>query len=207
MIAFFGDVHAKFRCWLERLATLPMDVRAVVQLGDLGVFPPGVLPELEQLPPLPRRVYWTDGNHEYFPAIAHLTEPTEVRPNLVYVPRGTVLTLDGRRVLFLGGAESVDRAWRVEGVSWFREERISYVDMERAADAVSRAGGVDLMATHTPPGFVIRQMLGVEPDGSARAVELVWDRVGRPPLFCGHLHVAAQILNVHVLPELGVALV
>src|SRR5690606_30528005 len=106
-----------------------------------------------------------------------LEEPTEVRENAIYVPRGTVLTLDGRNVGFLGGGDSRDRYSRTEGVDWFRSETIGYEDMMRfPADAQ-----VDILATHTPPAHVIQLMIGPHAmDPSGRAVEAVWDGLGRP---------------------------
>ena len=63
-------------------------------------------------------------------------------PNLVFVPRGTVLELDGRRIAFLGGGNSIiDRAVRRNGVDWWPEEQVTLADVARFADA----GTVDIL--------------------------------------------------------------
>jgi Icc-related predicted phosphoesterase len=197
MIAFIGDVHGEFGGFYDLFLRYPalMDADAVIQVGDFGL-----TPECAYTPP-PRPVYWLDGNHEYYPDIADLTEPTEVRPNTVFVPRGQVLDLAGYRVGFLGGAESRDRHTRVEGVSWFPEESIRYADMLRfPADAA-----VDILASHTPPAHVVRIMLGrADVDPSAQAVEAVWDGLGRPLCVSGHMHERRTIGRCEVLGELDV---
>lgn len=193
MIAFIGDVHAKFHRLVQVMDETEADV--YVQVGDFGLWPDRVVP------PLPGTLYMVEGNHEYYPYLAGIESPTEIRPGLIYVPRGTVLELDGRRIGFLGGADSPDRAQRIEGVSWFREETISYEDMLRfPADAA-----IDVLVTHTPPAFVVRQMLGrIDVDPSARAVEAVWDGLGRPRLVCGHMHERHTAGPIEVLGELDV---
>ena len=41
---------------------------------------------------------------------------------------------DGRTVLFMGGALSVDKAWRTPGYDWFPEESITTGDLDRLPD-------------------------------------------------------------------------
>ena len=51
-------------------------------------------------------------------------------PNIFYMPRGSVLSLsDGRNVLFMGGAESVDKRRRTPGYDWFKQELIRPQDL------------------------------------------------------------------------------
>lgn len=195
MIAFFGDIHAKFDSFVSLLQKT--EAEAYVQVGDFGLWPH------RPVPPLPKPVYMIEGNHEYYPYFTNLQDVTEIRPNLFYVPRGTVMELDGRRIAFLGGADSPDRHMRVEGRDWFREETISYSDMLK----LPANAEVDLMVTHTPPAFAVSLMLGIrDVDPSARAVEAVWAGLGRPTLVCGHMHERKSIGAVEVLGELDVLL-
>jgi hypothetical protein len=209
VIAVIGDVHAKFR----ELAALVQALVAqwgsdlvILQVGDLGLWPAHLMESGHEFVAPPHPVYWCDGNHEYFPDLAGLTIPTEVRPNLIYCPRGTVLSLDGRQVGFLGGGHSIDAGRRVEGVSWFREERITYADVGRFGSIET----VDLLVTHVPPRTVMRHVFGVSGDSSDQAVEQVWQGIGRPRLVCGHMHERRDIATgggITVLEELGVVLV
>ena len=202
MIAFIGDVHRAFDRPAAIVDQLPADVTAVVQVGDLGLRPTDVTEPERCAVRLARPTYFISGNHDYEPWLRELLVPTEVAPNLVYVPRGTVLELDARRVAFLGGGDSViDRARRREGVDWWPDEQVTG---EHVA-SLDGAGPVDLMVAHTPPAAVY-PFFGYRPDPSAREVERAWELLGRPTIVCGHLHRSRAVGPVRVLAELEVLL-
>jgi hypothetical protein len=68
------------------------------------------------------------------------------QPSWKHMPRGSVLEVDGYRVMFFGGASSIDKAWRVEGSSWWRQEDITYAQVRKALDTVE--GPIDALFTH-----------------------------------------------------------
>ena len=202
MIAFIGDVHRAFARLAAIVDRLPAEVGAVVQVGDLGLRPSDLEPPEGCVLRLARPMYFISGNHDYEPWFRELEVPTELAPNVIYVPRGAVLPLDARRVAFLGGGDSViDRARRREGVDWWPEEQVTGEHVAR----LDAAGPVDIMVTHTPPAAVY-PFFHCRPDPSAREVERAWERLGRPPVVCGHLHHARQVGPVRVLGELEVLL-
>lgn len=223
MLAFIGDIHGQFH-WLNKiLARLPASVQHVIQVGDCGLWPIRGEHRHEIQPEPIRRVLWIDGNHEYFPTIRPYVNRggvgwscvEEIAPSLSYIPRGTVLELGGWRIGFLGGADSIDRAWRTEHIDWFRDERITEVDMRRLYQNAETAGGLDLLVTHTPPAGVVEYMLQMEGRGverefhySAMAVQICWDQLGRPPVICGHMHPEqpVNVMGCLVLPVNGVHL-
>lgn len=65
-------------------------------------------------------LYWIDGNHENHPKLWAEYAPSGpdgfcmIRPNLYYIPRGTVWKFDGVTCLGLGGAFSIDKEWRLQ---------------------------------------------------------------------------------------------
>jgi predicted phosphodiesterase len=200
MIAFIGDVHRAFDCLARAVAGLPPDIKVAIQVGDLGLHRDDLGPTGPGVPPLRKVVYYVTGNHDHEPSYRGIVEPTEMAPNLVFVPRGTVLELDGRRIAFLGGGDSViDRAVRRHGVDWWPEERVTKADVAR----FERAGRVDLLVCHTPPSFVYH-FYGFSPDPSALAVGQAWQLLGRPPVICGHLHKSQSVGCVRVLDEMEV---
>jgi hypothetical protein len=105
-------------------------------------------------------------------------------------------------VLSLGGAASVDRQSRIDGLTWWPDEAITD---EHVADAIA-GGRADLMLTHESPANTpvrpVREILRTNPHGFPKAaleasaasrarVSEVWDAV-RPELLAhGHLHVGA----------------
>ncbi len=201
-IGFIGDVHGEWEFMCRKLQQfrtngLPLDM-PIVQVGDLGLFP-GAEPKL------PYDVYFIPGNHEYFPYYEGLTEVTEVYPRLHYIPRGTVMKMDGRRVGFLGGGDSIDKQWRTPGYDWFPEETVTAQEAERLMEQVGDKP-LDLLVTHTPPLSHFMPILKKygwqfmpEFAGSTRVIEAVWSELGKPPLICGHMHIKWQQDNVRVL--------
>jgi predicted phosphodiesterase len=200
MLAFIGDVHRQFHRLAAAVAELPASVDVAIQVGDLGLHGDDLHPARSGVPPLARTVYYVTGNHDHEPSYRGIVRPTEMAPNLIYVPRGTVLKLDGRRIAFLGGGDSIiDRAHRRDDVDWWPEERITAADIAR----LERAGQVDLLVSHTPPAFVYHA-IGFAPDPSALAVGQAWQILGRPPVICGHLHMTRTVGQVRVLDALEV---
>src|SRR5262249_61154440 len=181
MIAFIGDVHRAFDRLAGEVAALPANVEAAIQVGDLGLHQDDLDPAGFGLPAIARPVYYVTGNHDHEPSYRGISRPTEMAPNLVFVPRGTVLDLDGRRIAFLGGGDSViDRAVRRSGVDWGPEEQVTMDDVAR----FEGGGRVDLLVCHTPPAFVYH-FFDLRPDPSALAVGRACEVVWPPPLVCG----------------------
>src|SRR5437762_420023 len=151
MIAFIGDVHRAFDRLAGAVAALMPDVEVAIQVGDLGLHSDDLGSAGAGVPPLARVVYYVTGNHDHEPSYRGIAQPTEMAPNLVFVPRGTVLELDGRRIAFLGGGDSViDRADRRVDVDWWPEERVTMADVVRF-EGVDR---VHLLVCTTTPAFV-----------------------------------------------------
>jgi hypothetical protein len=205
-VAVCGDWHGNL-AWLRTLApaitALAPDVTTVLQLGDWWmdaaasdrIFTDAGI----------ERVYVTLGNHELWGDITPLLDayPGEaVRVSKVtwILPRPGRLHIGGRNVLSVGGAASVDRAWRTEGVDWWPDERISE---GQVADAIA-GGPADVMLTHESvagtPVRKVRDVLRTNPLGfpesaliesavSRKRVSSVWDAVRPDLLLHGHMHV------------------
>jgi predicted phosphodiesterase len=200
MIAFIGDVHRNFDRFAEAIAKLPEDVDVVIQVGDLGLHRKDLDASAGTFPSLARRVYYVTGNHDHEPTYRAIVKPTELLPNLVYVPRGLVLELDGRRIAFLGGGDSVvDRSRRKDNFDWWPEERVTMADVAR----LEGVRHVELLVCHTPPAFIY-PLFHLRPDPSSLAVERAWEMLGRPQVVCGHLHKPRAVGRVRVLGELEV---
>lgn len=203
MIVLVGDIHGLYQVVTDA-AKKYLDAE-IIQVGDFG-FWPGLR---DRYTPPPRNVYFIDGNHDDCGALIGLPpfeweKPVEIWPNATYVPRGTVLELAGKNVLFLGGAKSIDRAWRRKGKGvngWFEEEVIRDRDVARALLS-AKDKKIDLMITHTPPQWMVDKYFGAPgpewglpagwKDESAQKVEDVWKALDCPSLVCGHMHRAVE---------------
>jgi len=196
-----GDLHGEFGFLPNILKDVPNDA-TIVQVGDFGVYRSlrneweKVLPQLDRFK---NPIYFIDGNHEEFPIFYDVdtTVPRNIWPKLTWIPRGTVMEINGLRVGFMGGAASPDKALRKEGMDWWPQEAISYGEFERM---VSHSK-VDLLVTHSPPESIVKQYFRhpafqypawkLSPkwrDWSAVAVEKIWEHLEFPPIVCGHFH-------------------
>ncbi|MCT1365047.1 MULTISPECIES: metallophosphoesterase [unclassified Microbacterium] len=204
-VAVVGDVHGNFR-WLDIVARavqeLAPEVTTMLQLGDWAMDPDTTDEALDGT--AIERIYVTLGNHENWGQItplldAHPGAAVRVSKITWLLPRPGRLTIGGRSVLSLGGAVSVDRAWRQEGVSYWKDEEIT---SEHVKSAIA-GGPAEVMLTHEPPAGTpvrsVQEILRTNPMGfpddalrdsanSRARVAKVWNIVYPELLIHGHMH-------------------
>ena len=216
-VAIAGDWHGSIS-WVQsaipRLHRQAPDVSMIFHLGDFGIFKEahgsGFLAAVDFLCYSAgiSRVFVTPGNHEDWGELAarFAREPGEAvqLSRVVWVlPRGFRFTLGGHRWMSFGGAASVDREFRSEGVDWWADEAPTELDVERAI-----AGGpVEVMLTHETVDdgtSQVENILATNPMGwapkalaysaeSRAKVTRVWNAVRPKVLAHGHLHVKGDI--------------
>lgn len=188
-IYVMGDVHAEFgllNTFIHRKRP-----SLILQCGDFGYWPR--IPARDRRGRIrPRRpviagdtrVHFCDGNHEDHWSLGALAGP-EIFPNVFYMKRGSTLVLpDGRTVLFVGGAASVDRNWRTPGHDWFPEETLATEDI---ADLPEQR--VDIVVSHTcPVEFAVCADTERARDPSRLALSHVLQRCRPTRWFFGHFH-------------------
>ena len=198
MIAIVGDIHGEFGTLNSFINK--KQPKMVLVCGDFGYWPKMDIPRLSsrgriKKPTVPKagdtKVYWCDGNHEDHESLLLDTKTsTELWPNVWYMKRGSVLELDdGRNILFMGGAHSVDKASRRNRIDWFEEELISWADFRRLPDPDDVR--IDIVISHTCPLEVPMEgsfNAGKQDDPSRRVLSHIL-QVYRPNLwYFGHWH-------------------
>lgn len=194
MLAIMGDVHGEW--WALSLFAKraeKLGVKALIQVGDFG-FGRGLM-ELQELN---IDIYAIGGNHESWPMLREhdlKTEPVRMSKNVWYVPRGCSFEVDGRRVLGVGGAASIDYNYRTAGKSWFpADEIVLFEHVEKAL----KTPAPDIIVTHTIPETVLKRLLpGPTPnfgqskdwfDPSGAALDLLLEKYPQTPWYAGHFH-------------------
>lgn len=189
----------------------------ILQTGDMAFFWPHVNHvgminnKIDFLPDKRVPIYWCGGNHEDWDQLDALFPPAsaEASSNIAQVDKeiyfcrfGATLELNPDLcVLFAGGAESVDKQYRLnkmflEGYPkiWWQQEGISEQDMERLQD-VARA---DWVISHTAPlAFNLNPFLaGKHETGSGHLnehsrtlLQRVLQKYHPAQWFFGHFHV------------------
>lgn len=212
MILLLGDLHGEwgiinsilngpYRLLEDRIGPeAAAENFVILQVGDFGFYDRRLL----EWPDLPFKTYAIDGNHEDFRLLRNKKSVTEMRKNLFYVPRGTILDLFGYRVGCCGGGFSIDKAWRKSEVSWFADEEVLE---EHIAPLINVP--LDFIVTHTPPQSIIdRNFPKLDHeywhlpkhwiDTSATAVEKLYQSTN-VPIYCGHMHRSVKDDRVQIL--------
>ena len=112
-----GDVHGKFMGYNN----LVQDSESSIQVGDMGVGFNSREDEYLKGMILSQRHRFIRGNHD---------DPAKCKGFRSCIEDGSYE--DG--VFYVGGAWSIDRAYRTEGVSWWRDEELSYADLSSLVD-------------------------------------------------------------------------
>jgi len=182
-----GDIHMEFGQLNEIISKKKPDI--IICCGDFGFWPKvswGVPLSNIKLQGA-EKLLWCDGNHEDHWALRD-REKDELEPGIIYMPRGSTYTLeDGRTIMFMGGAHSIDQHHRQIGVSWFPEEVITQRDLYDLPDIK-----VDIFITHTCPAELVVDLLkfypekGFEP--SNYALSELWRKYKPDLWFFGHWH-------------------
>lgn len=157
-----GDIHGNL-AHVEYLAEVAEteQVGAIVAVGDTGyMWAAEFIAALQGVATeLGIDVLWEDGNHDDHTMIGRLmavhgadgTRPValwpDTAPDVWYMPRGCVVTLDGVRVMMVGGAISVDRTARRDFIEHWPEEALTYAQVHRACDN----DPVDILFSHDVP--------------------------------------------------------
>lgn len=171
-IAITGDTHGERKVldvWMREYRKKAFD--ALIIAGDSGfVWDPTNEKEqraIKAIDELPFQVLVVLGNHENYKAVyAAPLVPLyggfayEISSNLHYFQHGHVLHIGEHAILVFGGADSIDKEFRVEDRSWWKEEIPTYADGIRAAENIEKyyATGVKeplTVITHTIPEDVI----------------------------------------------------
>ena len=94
----------------------------------------------------------------------------------------------------MGGAESIDKETRTQGVSWWPEEIPSQKEMWHGMDTLKEHGyDVDVILTHTLPKMLMSAYFGnsftlKENDPTGVYLDEVYRRTRFRKWFCGHMH-------------------
>ena len=143
LIGLLGDTHGDMEHILIVSRTMwARGVSILLVLGDFGFVWPGHnwdndLDKLSgRLAERGQILFWLDGNHEDFRRL-YAKFPVSpdglrrLRPNIIHLPRGYRTSLNFERTLaVLGGANSIDRHHRTEGLTWWPQERITDDDLK-----------------------------------------------------------------------------
>ena len=160
MIFYAGDTHGRIDDIKEvESEAVKAGAKIIIQVGDFGIHFNKDCPLLEWFSTRPEGLPWITcgGNHDNWPLWRSLPEVEafggtviELAKGCFFAERGTELTIEGEKHLFFGGAESIDRIYRTEGIDWWEEETPNIIETNQFFDAME-SFKPDVVVTHEAP--------------------------------------------------------
>lgn len=171
-----GDIHGNVdikklntKSWLEQKELTKDDV--LIQLGDFGNYWAGDKEEAYWLNWIAAKRFtfaFIDGNHDNHQMIWDLPQEEKwggivhidhrKAGDIIYLRRGEIYTINGKKILTIGGANSTDKHLRVEHLNWWATETLSKEDENRAMDNLDlNDRKVDFILTHTCPDYMVHK--------------------------------------------------
>lgn len=158
---FIGDIHGNFNGLIRNLNEFEIKNENLIQVGDFGI---GFRSEKDDLLFMKKinddllsnnnRLFVIRGNHDD----PKFFDGSIVLSNLSLLPDYSILNLEGKTLLLVGGAISIDRTDRRVDLNYWQDE-IFKLDVERINSLVV-ANKIDIVVTHTAPSFVFPQGSG-----------------------------------------------
>lgn len=188
-ITVIGDVHGRTKTYQKWLRDNLDQDHVSIQVGDMGLGFAGVgLPAPGQ-PPLGPTHKFFRGNHD---------SPSRCREHKNYLGDYGYLVQYG--IFWCSGAFSIDREYRIEGVSWWPDEQLSYEELGNAIDlylqvkprfvlshdTASKAGKV-LLYDLIGPYFMAKQ--GCIESRTAQALQSMLESHQPEKWIFGHYHI------------------
>lgn len=176
-IRFIGDVHGKVEQYLYITAlACGLDGKPTIQVGDFGVgfvpFPKNNMGWLSQN-------YFIRGNHD---------DPIKSAAMPGYIADGFFDTKD--KIMFIGGAHSIDWRKRTIGRDWWPDEECSYEQLQGFIEKYSELKP-KTMVTHDCPQSLVHYLNPYavnDVNRTRQALQAMLD-VHRPELWVmGHWH-------------------
>lgn len=207
MIYITGDTHGTID---ERFTLIhPNPEDHIIILGDFGFIWQAESSKrekelLSELRSIGATILFIDGNHENFDRLCGL--PTQARfgadvgvvdTGIYHLRRGKVYTLEDNRFFTMGGALSIDKAFREEGISWWPQEQFSPEDTQRAIETLEIHNyEVDYILTHAAPVTLKKILLNGSnrfPNPTEAFLESIYPMIRFKTWLFGHYHMNRRI--------------
>lgn len=216
MLYTTGDTHGNAIRWKSEIDPYLKEGDTIIVNGDFGIGfweggGAGQQKFFDWMQTRPYTVLFIDGNHENFDLLE--TYPKEkwnggwthvIGPNIRHLMRGEIFNLEDLRVFVFGGGYSLDKAMRIEGYSWWKQEMPDEAEYAHARETLTKADHeVDIILTHTAPAQSVYYLSTLRRTGIKDNVpeerELTWflDEIAQNTSYdrwyFGHFHVDEEI--------------
>lgn len=162
-----GDIHGGFQYLIELLVMFDFQNESIISVGDFGLGFDTLSSECMHLAMLNNSLrrrniklyvirgnhdnpsYWRDSNDSKDPGFS----------NIILVRDYTVMIIENKNVLFIGGAISIDRSVRTEGRNYWKDEVI--IRNDEFIKSLPE-NSIDIVITHSPLTSLFRHVLSTD---------------------------------------------
>ena len=220
MLYVTGDTHGdldfqKILDWVGA-TKLNKDKDYLIILGDFGYVWENKRDNYEKekldfISCLPFTTLFIDGNHENHSRLNAMRvvnfmggKAHKVYDSIYHLMRGQVYNICNKSIFTFGGASSVDRNLRVEGVSWWKEEEFNYIEAETAYENLNKINWeVEYVLTHSAPFSIKDKLYGnnnlYAPSATERLLEAILRNIRFKQWYFGHYHKDMKLDNFSIL--------
>ena len=162
MILVTGDTHGTYdynKIYLLNKRGILSKNDYLIIAGDFGgVWNKKTLDDdLSYYTKLPFNVLFVDGNHENFDLLNSYQVEIwnggkihKIKDNIYHLMRGQIFTIENKTIFTFGGGTSIDKMWREEHISWWKEEIPSEKEIDEAKKNLKKYNNkVDFIITHS----------------------------------------------------------
>lgn len=210
MIYITGDTHGDFRKF-NHLNLKDEDIMII--LGDVGIN--YYLDEYdkklkERLSKYNFKFFCIQGNHEERPENISSYHEVEMfggqvyieneYPNLIFAKNGELYNLNGKSILVIGGAYSIDKDYRIsKGYPWFKNEQLSKFERKSILEKYT-GKHVDIILSHTCPfkyepkeSFKLSLPQELVDKSMEKFLDEVEEKLDYDKWYCGHYHIEKNV--------------
>ncbi len=207
MIFITGDVHGEYDLRKFGKEEFPLQSELtkndyMIICGDFGFLWDESKTEkywLKWLDQKPWTTLWIDGNHENYTLLSryriedwHGGKIQKISDSIYHLCRGSIFTIEGKKIFTFGGAESHDKQFRVPGLTYWPEEMPSLREMISGAENLDFSGWrTDIVITHSLPTFILQELGMTDiyaPNALTEYFQKINHKLDFDMWFSGHYH-------------------
>lgn len=218
-----GDTHGNFKRiaeFCDKHNTTKEDVMCI--LGDAGInYYLGKIDHFlkEFLKDLPITLFCIHGNHEERPQNIPSYDEMEWNngivyyeedyPNILFAKDGEIYNINGKSILVIGGAYSVDKEYRLKNnFMWFEDEQPNEEIKQYVKEQIKKQEHFDIVLSHTcpimtePTHMFLKCIDQSKVDKSTeRFLQDIADKIDFDSWYFGHFHGVLDNGKYHMLFE------
>jgi len=183
----------------------------LIILGDFGLIWENKPNQYEysfrsMLSKFPNKILFVDGNHENHSRLNMLKKKSmfggivgQYNDQIYHLKRGEIYNIYDNKIFVMGGARSVDKMYRQEFVSWWKEELPSYDEIEHGIYNLTNHKEIDYILGHTGPEKIIKEYFSQVKcpffDNERDSTSIFFDHITDPEfglnfkkMYFGHIH-------------------